>query len=156
MSPITLRPARADSCQSMRVEVQSEGNRSIVQKYVVRGAAWLEIVAGVILITLPDIACRLLFRATPENLAWPLACWVGVALLALGIACLPSRTAEWNGHAVLGLFVFNAGIAVLFARVGTTTVMHGPLLWPAAVLHSLISLALLVQLLFPKGVRYGN
>jgi len=125
-------------------------------KYVVRGSAGLEIVAGVILITVPDIACRLLFGATLENLAWPLARWVGVALLALGIACLPSRTAEWNGHAVLGLFVFNAGIAVLFARVGTTTVMHGPLLWPAAVLHFLISLALLVQLLFPKGVRYGN
>ena len=127
-----------------------------MQSYVVKAAAWLEILAGAIFVILPDIACRLLFRATPDSLAWPLARWVGIALLALGIACLPSKTTEWHGRAVLALFLFNAGVAVLFLRVGTTAVIHGPLLWPAAILHSFISLALLLLVLFPKGGRNGH
>jgi hypothetical protein len=102
---------------------------------------------------LPDIACRLLFRVTLDGIAWSLARWVGVALLALGIACLPSKTAELHGRSVLGLFVFSVGVAMMFLRVGTTAVIYGPLLWPAAILHSLISVALLLQLLFPKSVR---
>lgn len=35
-----------------------------------------------------DLPCRLLFAATPEGVAIPLARFVGVALLGLGIACL--------------------------------------------------------------------
>jgi hypothetical protein len=124
-----------------------------VQSYVLKTAAWLEIVAGAILVIVPDIACRWLFSTTLDSSTWPLARWVGVALLALGIGCLPSKTTELHRHAVLALFVYNAGVAVLFAWVGTTTVTHGPLLWPAGILHFLISLALLLQLLFPKGVR---
>ena len=124
-----------------------------MQSYIVKAAAWLEILAGASFVILPDIACRLLFRATPDSLAWPLARWVGIALLALGIACLPSKTTKLHGRAVLALFLFNAGVAALFLRVGTATVIHGPLLWPAAILHSFISLALLLLVLFPKGGR---
>ena len=127
-----------------------------MQSYVVKAAAWLEILAGAIFVILPDIACNLLFRATPDSLAWPLARWVGITLLALGIACLPSKTTELHGRAVPALFLFNAGVAVLFLRVGTPAVIHGPLLWPAAILHSFISLALLFLVLFPKGDRNGH
>jgi hypothetical protein len=122
-----------------------------VQSYVVKLAAWLEIVAGAILIIFPGIACRLLFRATLDGLAWPLAHWVGVALLALGIACLPSKTTDLHGRTVVALFVYNSCVAVLFLRLAATALMPGPLLWPAAILHSAISLALLL-LLFQKGV----
>jgi hypothetical protein len=122
-----------------------------VQSYVVKLAAWLEIVAGGILIILPDTASRLLFRATLDGLAWPLAHWIGVALLALGIACLVSKTTDLHGRTVLALFVYNASVAVLFLRLAATAVMRGPLLWPAAILHSAISLVLLL-LLFHKGV----
>jgi len=123
-----------------------------VQSNVVKSSAWLEIIAGAILVILPNIACRLLFRATLDSLAR----WVGVALLALGIACLPSKTTALRGRTVLGLFVYNAGVGVLFLWVVATAVVHGPLLWPAAILHSLVSIALLLQLLFPKGLRHGN
>jgi hypothetical protein len=126
-----------------------------VQSYVVKTAAWLEIVAGAILVIVPDIACSLLFSTTLDSSTWPLARWVGVALLSLGIGCLPSKTTALHRHAVLALFVYNAGVAVLFAWVGTTTVRHGPL-WPAAILHFLISLALLLQLLFPRVFGRDN
>jgi hypothetical protein len=124
-----------------------------VQIYVVKAAARLEIVAGAIIVILPEIVARVLFRATLEGLAWPFARWVGIALLALGVACLPSKTTELQRHPVLGLLVFNAGVAVLLAWVGTTTAMRGPLLWPAVILHSLIAVALLLQLLVQNGAR---
>jgi hypothetical protein len=117
-----------------------------VQNYLVTTAAWLEILAGAILVILPDIACRLLFGATLDGLAWPLAHWVGIALLALGIACLPSKTTALQGRTALALFVYNICVAVLLLRLGTTAVMRGPLLWPVAILHSIISLALLLLL----------
>ena len=116
-----------------------------MQRYVVKAAAWLEIVVGVILATLPDIPCLLVFGAKPESVGRPLAHWVGVALIALGIACLPSKAAVSNHNAVLGLFVFNVGATILFAWVGIVTI-HGSALWPVVILHAVITVALLRQL----------
>jgi hypothetical protein len=60
-----------------------------VQRYAVKAAAWLEILVGAIFVTVPDIPCVLVFGAKPESIGRLLANWVGVALIALGIACLP-------------------------------------------------------------------
>src|SRR5215475_9074551 len=109
-------------------------------------AAWLEIVVGAIFIAVPDVPCMLLFGARPEGMGVPLAHWVGVGLLALGIACLPSKPAG-SRRSVLGLLVFNAGLAILLAWVGVVTAVHGLLLWPGAILHAAITVALLPQLL---------
>ena len=116
-----------------------------MQRYVVKAAAWLEIVVGAIFVTVPDIPCLLVFGAKPESIGRPLAHWVGVALIALGIACLPSKSAVSNQNAVLGLFVFNVGATILFAWVGVVTI-HGSALWPVVILHAVITVALLRQL----------
>jgi hypothetical protein len=50
-------------------------------------------------------------------------------------------------RAVLGLFVYNAAATILFVWVGAATTLHGILLWPAAILHAGIAVALLPQLL---------
>jgi hypothetical protein len=50
----------------------------------------------------------------------------------------------------MGLFVFNAGLAILLAWVGVVTAVHGFLLWPGAILHAAIAVALLPQLLTSK------
>ena len=118
-----------------------------MQRYVVRAAAWFEIVVGVIFVTVPDIPCLLLFGAKPESVGRPLAHWVGVALIALGIACLPSKIADPQRRAVLGLLSFNIGIVVLLAWVGMKATTHGFLLWPGAILHFLMFVALLWQFL---------
>ena len=122
-----------------------------MRRYVVMASAWLEIVVGLIFITVPDLPCALVFGAKPEGIGIPLARWVGVGLLALGIACLPPRAAPSHHIAVLGLFVFNAGLAILLAWVGVVTAGHGFLLWPGAILHAAITVALLPQLLTSKG-----
>ena len=83
----------------------------------------------------------------------PLAHLAGIALLALGIACLPSM-GESHRNAVLGLFAYNAGAAILFTWVGVATKLGGLLLWPAAVLHGVIGAALLPLHLAPEVLGF--
>ena len=125
----------------------------MMRRYLVVASAWLEIVVGIVFVTVPGTPCVLLFGAKPEGLGMPLARWVGVGLLALGIACLPSEAAESHRSAVLGLFVFNAGLAILLASVGVVTAVHGFLLWPGAILHAAITAGLLPLL---AGAREGR
>ena len=120
---------------------------------VVMAASLLEIVVGITFITVPDIPCRLLFAATPESLAIPLARFAGVGLLGLGIACLPSKRVEPNRGAVLGLLAFNVGAAIFCAWVAVATSFRGLLLWPAAVLHAVIAAALFPQFLAKGSLR---
>jgi hypothetical protein len=116
-------------------------------KHVVKAAAYLELIAGAIFILWPGMACTLVFGASPENIGSALARWVGIGLFALGIACLPSKIANPQDRAVLGLLSLNIGIVALLACVGMRAATHGLLLWPAVVLHFLVSVALLSGLL---------
>lgn len=116
------------------------------QRFVVTAAAWLEIVAGAVFLTVPDVPCLLLFGAKPEAIGMPLGRFAGIALVALGIACLPSTDAGSRRSVVLGLFVFNLGVAILFAWVGVATTLHGLMLWPVVILHAIIAAALLPYL----------
>jgi len=115
------------------------------RRFIVTAAAWLEIVVGALFLTVPDVPCSLLLAAKPEALGVLLSRFVGVALVALGIACLPSTNAGSRRSAV-GLLVFNVGVTILFAWVGFTTT-HGFLLWPVVILHATIAGALVVHLL---------
>jgi len=114
-------------------------------RLIVTAAAWLDIVVGALFLTAPDVPCLLLFAAKPEAVGVPLARFVGVALLALGIGCLPSTNAGSRRN-VVGLLVFNVGVAVLFVWVGIT-MSHGFLLWPVVILHTVIGAALVLNLL---------
>jgi hypothetical protein len=129
---------------------QFKGTETMTQSYIVKAAAWLEIVVGVVFITVPDVPCTLLFDAKPEGIGGPLARWIGIGLFALGIACVPSKAAGLRRSAVLGLLAFNAGIAILLAWVGISVATHGFLLWPVVILHFLIAVALLWVLLQPS------
>ena len=113
--------------------------------YIVKTAAWLEIIVGALSILWPRLLCMLLFGVNSEGIAWALARWIGVALFALGVGSLPSKIATPQHRTVLGLLLFNIGTVVLFAWVGITASTRGFLLWPAVILHFLISLALLSQ-----------
>src|SRR5215467_4174831 len=104
------------------------------QRVVVGAAASLEIIVGALFLTVPAVPCLLLFGARPESIGVPLGRFAGIALVALGIACLR--------QVVLGLFAFNLAAAVLFAWVGVAGVLHGLLLWPAVILHISIGVAL--------------
>jgi len=117
------------------------------QRFVVRAAAWLEIIVGALFIAVPDLLSRLLFGAGAEAISMPLGRFAGIGLIALGVACLPPRGIESTRNAVLGLSVFNIGVVILLAWVGVATAFHGLLLWPAVVLHTVLAGALLPHLL---------
>ena len=117
------------------------------QRFVVSAAAWLEIIVGALFLTVPDVLCLLLFGARPEATGMILARFVGIALVALGTAGLPSMGAVSRRNVVLALFAFNVGVAILFAWVGIASTLHGFLLWPVVILHTIIAGALLPHLL---------
>lgn len=117
---------------------------------VVKLAAWLEIIVGLALLVALDTASHLLFVATPQGAGGPLGRIAGFALLALGIACLPSAESASRINAVLGLLVFNAGAAIFLAWVAVATAFRGILLWPAVVLHAVIACGLLWEFRTPN------
>ena len=115
----------------------------MLQKSVVMTAAWVEIVAGAAILTMLDTACRLLFATAPEGMSRPISRLAGIALVALGIACLPSGSIGPHNGAVQGLVVYNVGATILLTWVGVATTLRGVLLWPAVILHAGIAAALI-------------
>jgi len=130
---------------ALRLGNQLAGRRPSVSKYLVRAAAWLEIATGVALIIGPQIACQLLFAVPLDGVGVPLGRYAGIAVLALGAACLPATTAQAR-RAVLGLFIYNVAAVILFVWIWIATTFNGFLLWPAAILHAGIAAGLLSQL----------
>lgn len=59
----------------------------------------------------------------------------GIALIALGIAC-------WPGTPLIGMFTYNSGVMLYFIYIGFVGESAGVLLWPAALLHALLSILL--------------
>jgi hypothetical protein len=114
-------------------------------------AAWLEVIVGAVVLTAPDVACLLLFGARRTGVDVPLARFAGIALVALGIVCLPSTAGASRCSVVLGLLTFNFGVALLFAWLGVASMFRGLLLWPAFILHAVLAAALLPVLLSPEG-----
>jgi hypothetical protein len=129
------------------LEMKTLERKTMLQRSVVMTAASLEIFVGAMLLAAYDIPCRLLFAATPEGVGIVLTRLAGIALVALGVACMPSTIAGSHRSALLGLLVFNLGAAILLVWVGVATPLHGLLLWPGAGLHAVIAAALLPQIL---------
>jgi hypothetical protein len=114
----------------------------MAQKYLVKAAAWLEIVVGAVLIVAPNSASLLLFAAALEGPGMPVARFAGIGLLGLGVACLSAISAGASRSAVWGLYIFNAATTILFTGIGLASMPHGVLLWPAAILHAGIAAGL--------------
>ena len=53
----------------------------------------------------------------------------------LGVSC-------WPGPPLAGMLIYGAGVAVLLAYLALVEGMTGLFLWPAVVLHLLLSLAI--------------
>lgn len=83
--------------------------------------------------------------------------WLEIAAgLSLGLTCLLSKMKGAQRSAALGLFIFNSEIVLLFGWAGITTKFRGVLLWPFAVLHAVIVVALLWQLFTIKTLAHSK
>lgn len=105
-------------------------------KNVLKLAAIGEAITGVALLIVPSLVCRLLFGAELTGVAIPLARVTGIALLGLGIACWPGWTA------LCGMLTYGALVMLYLAYLGVAGKFSGILLWPAVVLHGVLTLLL--------------
>ena len=103
-------------------------------------AAVIEIVTGLILMVVPSAFARVLFGADLPEAGQAVGRIAGFALLSLGIACRPGSEAPTT--ALSALVIYNLLITPYLICVGMVGGPVGPLLWPAAALHGLLSVIL--------------
>jgi len=100
-------------------------------------AAASEAATGVALLIVPSLIGQLLFGAELTGMAMTLARVTGIALIALGVAC-------WPGPPLIGMLIYSAVVTLYLAYVGFAGGLTGILLWPAVVLHGILT-ALLIR-----------
>jgi hypothetical protein len=91
-----------------------------------------EAAMGVALLIVPSFVGQLLFGAELTGIAIPIARVLGIALIALGVAC-------WPGTPLVGILTYSAAVMLYLACIGFAGGMSGILLWPAVVLHVMLS-----------------
>ena len=98
-------------------------------------AAVIETATGLALIVAPSLTGLLLLGAEGTGVAIPVARVLGIALIALGVAC-------WPGPALLGMLTYGALVTAYLLYLAFGGEWVGFLLWPAVVLHAVLTLLL--------------
>jgi len=106
-------------------------------KRVLIFAAVGEAATGMALLIVPSLIGRLLLGEELAGIAIPVARVAGIALIALAVAC-------WPGPPQAGMLSYSAAVTLYLAYLGFAGGLSGILLWPAVVLH-LILTALLTR-----------
>jgi hypothetical protein len=99
-------------------------------------AAISEAATGVALVIVPSLVGQLLLGEPLSGLAVAVARVAGIALFALGIAC-------WPGPPLVGMLSYGAFVTLYLAYLGAAGGLNGVLLWPAVVLHAMLTALLL-------------
>jgi len=106
-------------------------------------SAVIELGAGLALMCVPAAAAVLLLRSPLESsAAITLGRLAAAALLALGVACWLASTDVGSRAArgvVMAMTVYNLGAVVVLGLVGIQSPPVGVALWPAVVLHVIMT-----------------
>jgi hypothetical protein len=95
-------------------------------------AAVGEAVTGLALLIVPSLVGRLLLGEELSGVAAPVARVAGIALIGLAVAC-------WPGPPLLGMLAYSAAVALYLAYLGIAGGLNGILLWPAVVMHVILT-----------------
>jgi hypothetical protein len=101
-------------------------------KKVLIFAAVAEAATGLALLIVPSLVGHLLLGTERTGVSIPVARVAGIALIALGIACLP-------GLALVGMLTYSALATIYLAYIGIVSEWVGPLLWPAVIIHAVLT-----------------
>jgi hypothetical protein len=112
-------------------------------------AAIAEAATGLALMVVPSLVGRLLLGAELSGVAAVVARVAGIALIALGVACFPDRTT------FCGMLAYSALATIFLAYLGIRGHWVGPLLWPAVVVHAVMTF-LLVRARLMSGKTGGR
>ena len=104
-------------------------------KKVLALAAVAEAGLGLVLLVYPPIVVRLLLGADIAGAGIVVSRVAGIALIALGVAC-------WPGPPRVGMLTYSAAVTLYLAYVGFVGGLSGILLWPAVVLHVILTVLL--------------
>jgi hypothetical protein len=101
-------------------------------KNVLPFAAAAEAATGLGLLIVPSLVGQLLLGEQLSGAAIPVARVTGIALIAFGIAC-------WPGPPLVGMLTYSALVTLYLAYLGFAGGLTGVLLWPAVILHAVLT-----------------
>ena len=99
---------------------------------LLKAAALAEAATGAALLLVPALVGQLLLGAELTGAAVTVARVAGIALIALAVAC-------GLGTPLLGMLIYSAAVTLYLAYVGFEGGPRGVLLWPAVVLHLILT-----------------
>jgi hypothetical protein len=105
-------------------------------------AAVLEAATGLALMIHPPLVTRLLLGDGVSGAGMALGRVAGLALLSLGLACWPGRESASNTPALRALLTYNLLATLYLAYLGIGGLSVGSMLWPAVVLHAVLTILL--------------
>ena len=104
-------------------------------------AASLEAATGLALMIHPPLVVRLLLGADLSGPGVALGRVAGFGLLSLGVACWPGPAAADGKSPVLrAMFIYNLLVTTYLVYLGVDGRWVGRLLWPAVVIHAVVTL----------------
>jgi len=109
-------------------------------------AALGEAATGLALVLIPSVVGRLLLGEELTGIAVPVARVAGIALIGLGIAC-------WPGPPRAGMLTYSALVTLYLASLGLAGEVTGVLLWPAVVLHLILTVLLILAATHDRKTR---
>jgi hypothetical protein len=99
-----------------------------------------EVATGLALIFKPALVVRWLLGVEASGMEMVIARCFGIALFGLSFACWPDRQRSVSNTAAFrGMLIYNALIAAYLAYLGTVAHLGGLLLWPAVILHAVVT-----------------
>jgi len=105
-------------------------------------AAAVEAVTGLLLIVVPHLLAKLLLGVEVTGVAIVIGRIAGIALLSLGVGCWLGRQEATGGWALSAMLLYNVLVTFYLAWVGLGAEFVGVLLWPAVVVHAILTVLL--------------
>lgn len=123
-------------------------------KKLLNVAAVIEAATGLALMIYPPLVTRLLLGDDVSGAGMALGRVAGFALLGLGLACWPRLdSASANTPALRALLTYNLLATLYLAYLGIGGRLVGSLLWPAVVIHAVLTILLARAWLAPVEVE---
>ncbi|KRQ15743.1 hypothetical protein ACNJX9_28435 [Bradyrhizobium sp. DASA03076] len=91
-----------------------------------------EAATGLALLIVPSLVGQMLLGEQLAGVAIPVARVSGIALIALGVAC-------WPGPPLIGMLTYGTLVTLYLAYLGFAGAFSGVLLWPAVILHAILT-----------------
>ena len=114
----------------------AKGLETEAMKKVLLLAAVSEAATGLALLIVPSLVGRLLLGQELAGVPIPVARVLGIALIALGVACWP------GGTTLCGMLTYSVLATGYLAWLGIRGQWVGPLLWPAVAAHAGLTILL--------------